>query len=186
MASDPGHSYPAVLQEALARALPRLHLAVLNRGIGGQDAPEELARLQSDVIAVRPQVVIWQVGANGALRNADPAQFRSMVTDGVNQMRAAGIDVILMDNQHSPRVDAAPEHAVINETLAQVAAATGVSLFPRSLLMEEWGAEGAPVVEFVATDGLHHNDHGYACVADTMAEEVVAALHETRALSARR
>ena len=53
-----------------------MHIAVLNRGIGGQDAPEELARLQADVIAVRPQLVIWQVGANGAMRNADPAEFR--------------------------------------------------------------------------------------------------------------
>ena len=186
MASDPGHSYPAVLQEALSRALPRLHLAVLNRGIGGQDAPEELGRLEPDVIAVRPQLVIWQVGANGALRNADPAEFRRMVTEGVNRLRAAGIDVILMDNQHAPQVDAAAEHAVMNETLAQVAAATGVSLFPRSRLMEEWSEEGAPPVEFVATDGLHHNNRGYTCVADMMAAEIVAALHETRALSASR
>jgi acyl-CoA thioesterase I len=72
MASDPAHTYPAVLQAALSGALPHWDVAVLNRGIGGQDAPEEVARLQADVIAVRPQVVIWQVGANGALHNANP------------------------------------------------------------------------------------------------------------------
>ena len=67
--------------------MPRLHIAVLNRGIGGQDAPEELARLQADVIAARPQLVIWQVGANGALRSTDPTQFRRLITEGVASYR---------------------------------------------------------------------------------------------------
>ena len=72
MASDSAHTYPAILQTALNKALPGAHFAVINRGIGGQDAPEELARLDSDAIAVHPQLVIWQVGANGAMRHADP------------------------------------------------------------------------------------------------------------------
>src|SRR5271167_2543280 len=96
MASDRAHSYPAVLQSTLNKALPGAHFAVLNRGIGGQDAPEELARLDTDVIAVRPQLVIWQVGANGAMRHADPAVFHRTVEEGVNRLIAAGIDVILM------------------------------------------------------------------------------------------
>lgn len=58
MASDPAHTYPAALQAALNRAMPAAHFAVLNRGIGGQDAPEELKRLDADVIAVHPQLVI--------------------------------------------------------------------------------------------------------------------------------
>ena len=87
MASDLAHSYPAVLQQALSAGLADAHVAVINRGIGGQDAAEELARLDADVLAVRPQLVIWQVGANGALRNSDPAAFRAMVTAGVNRCR---------------------------------------------------------------------------------------------------
>jgi len=186
MASDPAHSYPAELQAALERALPRTHIAVLNRGIGGEDAPEELARLQADAIAVRPQLVIWQVGANGALHNADPAEFRRMVTQGVSQLEAAGIDVILMDNQHSPRIDAAPEHEVLNTVLAQVAGATGSGLFSRASLMTAWDQEGAPALGFIAADGLHHNDRGYACLALALADAIVDRLRETRTLSASR
>ena len=103
MASDPAHSYPAGLQQALSAGLPEAHIAVINRGIDGQDAAEELARLDADVLAVRPQLVIWQVGANGALRNADPAVFRAMVTTGVRRLQAGGADAVLMDNQQSPR-----------------------------------------------------------------------------------
>jgi lysophospholipase L1-like esterase len=186
MASDPAHSYPAELQAALAHALPRMHVAVLNRGIGGQDAPEELARLQADVIAVRPQLVIWQVGANGALRNADPDEFGRMITQGVSRLQEAGIDVILMDNQRSPRIDAAPEHGVLNAILAQVAKATGIGLFSRASLMAAWDHAGLPPLTFIAGDGLHHNDLGYVCVAGALADALVDGLRETRALSARR
>lgn len=186
MASDPAHSYPAELQADLAHALPRMHIAVLNRGIGGQDAPEELARIQADAIAVQPQLVIWQVGVNGALRNADPATFRRMVTEGVGRLQAAGIDVILMDNQHSPKVDAAPEHGVLDTILAEIAVATHTGLFSRAALMTAWAKEGAPEITFIATDNLHQNDRGYACTARALADAILDGLRTTRTLSARR
>ena len=176
MASDMAHSYPAVLQAALNEALPAAHIAVLNRGIGGQDAPEELARLETDVIAVRPQLVIWQVGANGAMRHADPVVFHHMVAEGVVQLRKAGIDVILMDNQRSPRVLAAVDHIILEDSLRDVAREAGVSLFSRSRLMDEWSEEGAKPGLFTASDGLHHNDLGYECVSQTLARQIVAAI----------
>ncbi len=119
MASDLAHSYPALLQQILSAGLPQAHLAVINRGIGGQDAAEELARLDADVLAMRPRLVIWQVGANGALRNVDPAIFRVLVTTGVRRLQAAGADVILMDNQQSPRLLATPEEPLLDQTLAR-------------------------------------------------------------------
>lgn len=186
MASDPAHSYPAILQAALGRALPQMHVAVINRGIGGQDAPEELARLQTDVMAVRPQLVIWQVGANAALHNVDIDVFRRMVTDGVEQLTAAGIDVILMDNQHSPRVDASPEHAMLDQVLAEVAKSTGTGLFSRAALMTAWANEGAPEITFIAADGLHQNDHGYTCTGQALADAILEGVRETRTLSAKR
>jgi lysophospholipase L1-like esterase len=176
MASDSAHTYPAILQETLNRALPAAHFAVINRGIGGQDAPEELARLDSDALMVRPQLVIWQVGANGAMRHADPDLFRRMVTEGVTRMRKAGIDVILMDNQRSPAVLASVEHIVLEEALKDVARETGVNLFSRSHLMDAWSDEGAKPGMFTASDGLHHNDLGYECMTESLARQIVAAI----------
>ena len=61
--------------------------------------------------------MIWQVGANGAMRHADPVEFHRMVEEGVNRLLKAGIDVILMDNQRSPRVLAAVDHIVLEDSL---------------------------------------------------------------------
>lgn len=186
MASDSAHTYPAVLQAALAKALPAAHVAVINRGIGGQDAPEELARLDTDAIAVHPQLVIWQVGANGAMRYADPVEFHSMVEEGVNRLIKAGIDVVLMDNQRSPKLLAAVDHIVLEDSLAHVAQETGVNLFSRSHLMDAWSDEGAKPGLFTASDGLHHNDLGYLCVGQALARQIVTAVRAPLAVSASR
>jgi acyl-CoA thioesterase I len=186
MATDLAHTYPALLQELLSKGLKQAHVAVLNRGIGGQDAAEELARLDADVLAVRPQVVIWQVGANGALRNADPATFRDMVSGGVRRLQAAGADVVLMDNQQAPRLLAAPREPQLDDALAQVAAETGATLFSRRTLMQFWQHAGEPLADFIAPDGLHHNDHGYLCVAQALGSAILAGQTERQPLTASR
>ena len=186
MASDMAHSYPAVLQSLLNKELPGTHIAVINRGIGGQDAPEELIRLDADVIAIRPQLVIWQVGANGAMRDADPSEFHRMVVEGVNRLTKAGIDVILMDNQRSPKVLAAVEHIILEDSLRHVALETGVNLFSRSRLMDQWSEEGAKPGLFIASDGLHQNDLGYLCVSESLSREIAAAVRGPLAVSASR
>lgn len=185
-ASDQAHDYPAELQALLGNGLPHAHVAVLNRGVGGQDAPEELARLDPDVLAIRPHLVIWQVGANGAMRHADPAEFKRLVTEGVRRMQAAGADVVLMDNQRSPRVLASSEHAAMEAALAEVAQEMGVGLFSRGALMDAWSKEGALPVQFIASDGLHHNDRGYFCVAKVLAESIVTGVHQSRPVTASR
>ena len=158
MASDSAHTYPAVLQATLNKAMHAAHFAVINRGIGGQDAPEELARLDTDAIALHPHLVIWQVGANGAMRHADPTVFHDRVSEGVHRLLKAGIDVILMDNQRAPRLLAAVQHIILEDSLGQVAEETGANLFSRSHLMDAWSDEGAKPGLFIASDGLHHND----------------------------
>lgn len=178
MATDVGHSYPAWLQRHLNNALPNASIAVINRGIGGQDAPEELARLYQDVLMLRPTLVIWQAGANGAIRDASPAAFKILVQEGLSELKAAGADVILMDNQRAPKILASPEHAQMDEALKEVAVAAGVNLFSRGALMDEWARNGATQDDFIAPDGLHMNNLGYFCLAQAMGTAIVTALQQ--------
>ncbi len=178
MATAPARTYPARLQEDMAGAFPLAHIAVINRGIGGQDALEEVARLDSDVLAIRPDLVIWQVGANGAMENSDPAVFRKLVSTGIERLKSLGIDVVLMDNQRSPMILASPEHAVMEQTLADLAAKYNVSLFSRGALMDGWQRNGYGYGHFLAGDSVHMNDLGYRCVADALALSIEAGLNQ--------
>lgn len=176
MATSPAFAYPALLQADLGALVPRVHVTVLNRGIGGQDAAEEVLRLETDAIAPKPSVVIWQVGANGALRHSDPDVFKRLVGRGIERLRAAGIDVVLMDNQRAPMILASPEHAAIEASLAALAKQDRVELFSRGALMDAWAKEGAPYARFISSDGLHHNDEGYRCLAAALAQAIATGL----------
>ena len=107
-ASGAAATYPARLEAALHAMLPGTALRVLNRGVGGEDATEMLARLDHDVLAEQPQLVIWQAGGNGALRGRDPERFGAMLRQGIARLRRIGADVVLMDSQRAPRIAAAP------------------------------------------------------------------------------
>jgi acyl-CoA thioesterase-1 len=184
MASSPANAYPAQLQADLGALFPKVHVNVLNRGIGGQDAAEEVLRLDSDAIAPKPSIVIWQVGANGAMAHTSPAVFTRLVEGGVGRLKAAGIDVVLMDNQRSPMVMAAPEHVAIEAAMAKLAQDDGVQLFSRGALMDQWKANGAPYERFISPDQVHHNDYGYRCLSAALATSMAEGLRgETDAKS---
>lgn len=177
-ASSRAHSYPAVLQAELNRRLPGAHIAIINRGIGGEDAARELVRLGRDVAALRPHLVIWQVGANAALRDVDPAGFAVTLAAGVYRLRDIPADVILMDNQRAPRILAAPRREQIERAVATVAKEQGIGFFSRGALMDAWRQQGHEHAQFLAPDNLHQNDLGYRCIALSVASAIVQAVRE--------
>jgi len=179
--SDIAHSYPAILQAELQAALPSAHVAVINRGVGGQDAAEMVPRLAADALAIRPSLVIWQLGANGAMRRTDPEVFRDLVTAGVAALQAGKVDLVLMDNQRAPAVLAAPARAQFDQILSEAAARSGAGLFSRGTLMDLWQQAGHPYAQFVSSDGIHHNDHGYRCMAKALAASILDGLGITPA-----
>jgi len=174
-ASAPELSYPSLLEAALKERFPLIDIRVINRGKGGEDAPEELARLERDVIAEHPQLVIWQVGTNAVLRRDDPAADRNLIERGVAQLRASGSDVVLMDLQYAPRVVARPAYSEMERVLAQVAQRTGVGLFRRFEIMQHWQASAqADGATLIGRDGLHMTDRGYFCLAANLAEALAS------------
>jgi len=179
-ASSREATYPAQLEADLRRALPGHAIRVINKGIGGQDASEMLQRLDTDALALHPTLLIWQVGVNSALRHESPLRFREMISAGVNRARAAGVDVMLMDSQRGAWTRSAPERAAFDQVLADLAELPGVALFSRGALMDAWAAAGTPPEQMLISDGLHHNDRGYACLSAAVATAMVAGLPASR------
>jgi len=75
---------------------------------------------------------------------------------------------------------------LFDQTLAQVAADTGVGLFSRRALMQAWRRGGAQLADFIATDGLHHNDRGYLCVAKSLARSILSGVAPPQPVTASR
>ena len=175
-ASGPLATYPARLQARLRAALPGQRITVVNRGKGGEDVSEMLARLRRDVLDAGPTLVIWQAGANAVLRHMDPAAFRAGMEAGLDQLREAGVEVLLMDSQVAPRINAMPGHRRFEAILAEIAAERHLPLFSRAALMRWWEHAGLANQAVIGPDGLHHTDLGYDCVAGALAEGIIGAL----------
>lgn len=172
-ASSPQASYPNQLEAALRGKLPGVELRVINAGKSGETSQEMLARLDSDVLGHAPDLVIWQAGGNEVLLGRDPAAFLDLMRQGLRRLRQAGVEVVLMDNQRAPRILDAPASARFDAAMQALAEEQRVPLFARSRLMRGWQAAGLPSAEVLAADGLHHNDRGYACLAQALAAALI-------------
>src|SRR3954469_15099972 len=59
-ASSPARNYPNRLGAALTKLLPDHPIEVLNRGVNGEETADMMARLDRDVLAEQPDIVLWQ------------------------------------------------------------------------------------------------------------------------------
>jgi lysophospholipase L1-like esterase len=181
-ATSPEFNYPNRLAMQLQRRYPTADITVVNRGKGGEDAPEMMKRLQTEVIDMKPDLVIWQVGTNAVLRNLDPAETANLVEQGIARIQAAGADLVLVDPQYSPRVTERPESAgKMVKLLGRVAELRHVGIFPRFEVMREWHEKQAiPIDNFVIADGLHMNDWGYACFAQLLGDDIIKSVGQIK------
>jgi acyl-CoA thioesterase I len=175
-ATSPANSYPSRLEAALREQYPDMQIEVINRGVGGEDAREELARLDKSVLAERPDLVLWQVGTNAIVDEEGVSEEGTLVRKGLARLKAAGVDVILIDPQYSPSVIRSSRAGAMVRMLKTVAQAANVAVFRRFAIMGHWRTvEHVPFERFTVKDGLHMNDWGYQCIARLLATSIVAA-----------
>jgi lysophospholipase L1-like esterase len=139
--------YPQRLLADLRIQFPNATIDVINRGVGGEEAPQELMRFKHDVFEQNPDLVIWQVGTNAVWQSADqkPPSFEKTtraIREGVDQLLAARrMDVILMDLQYVPALLTPAKKAsaiAMVDAISEIARAKGVNVFRRFELMQGW------------------------------------------------
>ena len=178
-ASSVEASYPACLERDLRSHL-HFHdpVTVANRGVAGDDIDAMMRRLDHDVLQPHPDLVIWQLGTNDALENMPIAHFEAMARQGIKKLRKAGIDLMLMEPQHAPRVDAAPDSAGYRRAVRRLGAEFGVPVIRRFDLMSRWAKAGASTT-LVGPDGLHMSDTGYEKLGQAVAALILSSARPT-------
>jgi acyl-CoA thioesterase I len=174
-ASRPERSYPSRLAALLQARFPGVTISVINRGVGGEMTPQMLARLDRDVLAQKPDLVIWQLGTNSVLADIDPAGEFDLARQGIKRIRASGADIVLMDLQYAPAVLVHPGYREMLYVLAGVARNEDVALFRRFALMRQWAEDGRMTLPvMLSSDRLHMSDASYDCLARQLALSIVA------------
>jgi lysophospholipase L1-like esterase len=161
--STAGHGgirpYPERLLSFLQAQYPNAKITMVNQGIGGQEAPLQFQRFDTDVIAERPDLVIWQVGTNAVWQSPNqkppPPSFdetTGAIRDGLVKLREeTQADVILMDLQYVPALltPAKKDNAIAMVQAIDELARDGVNVFRRFAFMK-----GLHEVEKVSFDRM--------------------------------
>jgi acyl-CoA thioesterase I len=169
-ASSPDATYPSRLAVELRARFPGREITVLNRGINGEETTNMMARFAADVLAAHPQLVLWQIGTNSVLRDHPLSPHAVQLHDGIERLKAAGADVVLIDPQFAPAVLAKSETQGMVEQIALTAKHEDVDLFHRFAVMRDWhDVQHLSFDIFVSPDQLHMNDWSYACLAKLLA-----------------
>jgi hypothetical protein len=168
--------FPARLELALRRHNYGRMIDVLNRGLGGQEAPEELSRFESDVIAEAPALVIWQVGTNAVFHDLDynPADIAAAIAAGLDWLAPLPMDVVLMDLQYTTAITTAKKLSrseEIEKIILAAADTAKVDVFRRWALMGQWVKDGMKVPDLTDpedTSDLHMSEWATNCVAQAL------------------
>jgi hypothetical protein len=140
-------AYPYRLEAVLRDKYTNNRIDVLNRGVGGEEAPKERDRIDHDVIAENPSLVIWQMGTNAVWQSKEdkpPSHDETIVAlrEGIERVRQKGsIDIILMDPQYVPAMlTKATRYATdrMVSAIADVSREKEINLFRRFELMKSW------------------------------------------------
>ncbi len=170
-ASSPTTSYPVRLQAELQQRFPKSKITVENLGVGGQLATDMIPRIRQQVIPRKPALVIWQTGVNDALRKVKVDGFRQTVLTGVDELRRAGIDVVLLDMQYFPRAEKVRDFPRFLVAMRQIAEQRDIPILQRYAIMKHLvtSAQYTPQ-QLLAKDLFHPNDLSYGCLGRMMAD----------------
>jgi acyl-CoA thioesterase-1 len=175
-ASSPDASYPSRLAAELRARFPGRDITIHNRGVNGEETNNMMARFGADVIAAHPQLVLWQIGTNSVLRDHPLRTHGVQLHDGIEQLKASGADVVLIDPQFAPAVLAKSETPGMVEQIALAAKEENVDLFQRFAVMRNWhDVQHLSFDAFVSPDKLHMNDWSYACLAKLLGNAIAEA-----------
>ena len=174
-ASSLKRSYPSRLEDILSKVWKGVDLQIMNRGVSGELAAQTAHRLLDEIGLAQPDLVLWQVGTNDALNLVPLEQFTNTVRDTITQVRKRNIDLVLVGLQYTPKYARHEHYFHIRQALDEIATSENL-LYVRRYRAMEFIANTKANLSMMASDNFHLNDLGYQCMAEHIAQAVVANL----------
>ena len=166
-------SYPYYLENELRERLKGTEVHVF-----AQSEPRktvgEVARDLPRLLAERhPDLVVWQTGTVEAMRGIDPDGYGRVLNAAVAALQNSGADVVLINQQFSPRTDFMFDGSPYTENMRWVSQTRDIPLFNRYEVMKYWGETGAFDLTALKNDGTYEKIHG--CIGRLIADLVMRA-----------
>ena len=174
-------SYPAKLEAALERALPKTDVTIDHRGLPGEIASGAAERLRTMVAEAEPDLVVWQVGTHDAIARVDADAFASALSEAVAWIRSHGIDVVLVDPIYTASMAADVDYNRIVDAVRTVAAHEQVPLVRRYEALHYLSSRTDKGEGHMLGRQFRLNDLGLRCMAEHVALTIATSLMRTEA-----
>ena len=166
--------FPPRLEMLLRKEFFGRMIDVVNRGISGQEAPEELSRFQTDVFDEVPDLVIWQVGTNAIYHDYSRDEVAAAIGFGLQWLAGLPADVVLMDLQYTQamvdKIEASKDMVLRIATKAENA---GVNVFRRFALMQRWvDGDHIPIGDLQDGGNLHTGEWATDCITRALFDAI--------------
>ena len=178
-ASTRKRSYPSQLESILEKVWKGVDVSVVNRGVSGEVASMTAERIRSEIGLVKPDLVLWQVGTNDAVSHVRVEEFEETVVSTVRMLKLDNIDVVLVGLQYTPKFARDENYIAIRKAINRIAEQEKI-LYVRRYQAMEFIARTKVNIDYMADDNFHLNDLGYQCMAEHIAQAVVANLFVRR------
>lgn len=94
---DRQHAYPALVERILSVLYPTVPVNILHAGVAGQSAADALGRLETDVIAHRPDLTVVCFGLNDCGRGMQElAKYTEPLEEIFTRLENAGSEIIFL------------------------------------------------------------------------------------------
>ena len=177
--------YVTLFRQALEKSRPTSDIKVIGAGIGGNKVPNLEARLNNDVLAHKPNVVVIYIGINDVWHSTrgqgtEIGTFETGLRSLIKRCRDAGARVILatpsvIDEKHdgSNALDKMlDEYAAVSRKVGMETGTTLLDLRAAFIAnLKEYNTANEPK-GILTGDGVHLNDAGNRFVAVRMLEAV--------------
>lgn len=181
-ASSPAATYVANLETSLEGSLKGMNFDVVGRGMSGEVAEGAADRMKREVEETKPDLVVWQVGTNDAIRHVSIDGFKACLKKALAWLAENRIDAVLIDPQYGAALTKDEYYERVVTAIAEVARESRVLLVDRFEAMRELQRDRGDTF-YLTSDNLHLNDRGHRCMAEQLARAIVGGLLQADAES---
>lgn len=169
-------AYPTRLLNEIRKLRAVAPITVVNKSVRGETAAMVLQRLEQEIAANKPDVVIWQTGSIDAVRQVGPDEFGTVIDKGIAKLHKRDVDVVLITPQYMPKMSAVTNFQPYVGYMQQVAQSRKVLLFDRFEIMRAWADGGRVDLDPTGKEAqMQLIDKVHGCVAALLARMVVTA-----------
>ncbi len=171
---EPGTAFPYRMIEELRTAYPGVSFGLTLRGGRGLTAAQMLATIETTLPQAHFKLVLWQTGTVEAVEGKRPEDLYQVLEQGASQIRAAGGDLVLIDQPFSRMLQAKANPVPYERMMLKAAELPGVAIFHRYALMHYWVSRGRFDLERTArTDRQRVAMQLHDCLGAALARLVV-------------